>query len=728
MASLIWRESVARLVEVGATMLAGDSRGVLAKLDVPLDPDPLGEVIAGAIAEGRSRRRPRQEDRLEARHIRDRARATEDYARAIADATEFVGRYPRVEEFQKIVARLYQESRDERALAAWLGVTCRFPMAMDAFHSFLVVVHRRHGATVAAAVLKARFPRVPRRMDQLLVYAEACDLVGATSSRRAAFARLARKFAKRREAWLIALSWLEEEVGINRRAVSFLKWFAAGAGLVPPVSFRQPSFAPALTTSRRAPGKSQAPSSRALATLFDRVLDEREALHATRTEEAGPILLLTGSLGAGGAERQLVNTAIGLSRLSLQDRTLRTGPALDGITVVARSLRDRKDGTFYLADLRNAGIDVHSYREWPDFGGDLATSAVQSALQALGHLPWSMAEAVIKLTDGLRAQRPAVVHIWQDGLVYAAGLAAVLAHVPRIVLSGRSTPPPDRRQNYLPEYDVIYRSLLRAPGVSLSVNSYYAASRYAAWLDLNPERISVIPNGVAAPAAEGDADAVASYREFGARTAGSTFTLGAVMRLDEVKRPVEWIEAAAVLLGKVPGARCVIVGDGPFRPKVERRAEALGISGRCLFAGRSSCVGFWLSKMDMLMLLSAHEGLPNALIEAQLSGVPVITTPAGGAPETVVEGTTGFVTRPNPSAVEVADLIERVILEPNRLRQMGDAARRWAEERFPMSRMLERTMEVYGASNPETAGLPRCQGTSGHGPAAVLGFASHDTT
>ena len=59
--------------------------------------------------------------------------------------------------------------------------------------------------------------------------------------------------------------------------------------------------------------------------------------------------------------------------------------------------------------------------------------------------------------------------------------------------------------------------------------------------------------------------------------------------MDEVKRPLAWIDAAAALLDQVPGARCIIVGDGPFRIKAERRAEPWASpSGASSSAGRQA--------------------------------------------------------------------------------------------------------------------------------------------
>ena len=63
------------------------------------------------------------------------------------------------------------------------------------------------------------------------------------------------------------------------------------------------------------------------------------------------------------------------------------------------------------------------------------------------------------------------------------------------MLPGRSAPPPDRRERYLVEYDVIYKSLLRTPGVKLTVNSNHAAKRYASWLGIDPSEVSTAVSG-----------------------------------------------------------------------------------------------------------------------------------------------------------------------------------------------------------------------------------------
>lgn len=664
-------------------------------------PDPVLDAVKKGVASGNVKQRPTQEIRKRARAVRDHARERDARAGAISELLGFVENYPSTEEFQKIVARLLWEVNDERALEAWLGISLRFPQSMDAFHNFVQIAQRRKGPRAVSASLQARFPRMPKSLDQLLAYAEACDAAGEMTKRRAAFDQLSRMLAKRKESWLNASSWLEEEWGRYRTPGAILKRLAGGAGLRPQIVDNGEHLRTVIGEweegNSSTVNKDALASVRVLDVLFDRVLQARQSgTSSAPHRKTGSLVLLTGSLATGGAERQLVTTAVGLSKMSPQQRTLRDGVVLDPVRVIARSLCDRKDGQFFLTDLEGAGITVQSYRELPDFAGDLATSAVRPALRALGFLPWSTAEAVMKLTDHLRSINPEVVHIWQDGLVFAAGFAALLAGVPRIILSGRSTPPPDRRENYLVEYDIIYRSLLRAPGVKLTVNSRYAAARYAAWLDMAPERIAVIPNGVAPVQSVGDAWSQSAFQMFSERLGPDVLTVGAVMRLDEVKRPLQWVDAAAAIIGKVSNACFIIVGDGPFRKRMEKRAVALGIAERCLFVGRSACVGFWLSKMDALILLSAHEGLPNALIEAQLAGVPVITSPAGGAPETLISDVTGIITTTQPTPGEIAEIVFRLSAEPGRLEQMSVDAERWATAAFPVSRMLASTLQLYG--------------------------------
>jgi glycosyltransferase involved in cell wall biosynthesis len=328
---------------------------------------------------------------------------------------------------------------------------------------------------------------------------------------------------------------------------------------------------------------------------------------------------------------------------------------------------------------------------------------VRDFSQVLEILPPRVKEGVVHLVDYLRHEAPDVVHIWQDGMIFAAGLAALMADIPRVVLSVRTLPPIDRVNRWRLELEPIYRALLKTPGVVMTANSTMSARRYEEWLDMPRGAVPVIHNGVTRLDETPSADDQVLWRSFAHRTADADFTVGAVMRLDENKRPLDWLSVAESLHRRNPRTRFVIVGDGALRQESQEYAHRLGVADRVLFTGVSASVGYWLTRMDALLLLSRFEGMPNVLIEAQLAGKPVVTTPAGGAPETILPGRTGWVTS-SAETVDVpqvtqllADIME---MPPARRRDVGAAARAWAEEAFSVDLMLERTVRVFMASYP----------------------------
>jgi hypothetical protein len=123
-----------------------------------------------------------------------------------------------------------------------------------------------------------------------------------------------------------------------------------------------------------------------------------------------------------------------------------------------------------------------------------------------------MLEGVPRLSDPLRRWRPEIVQIWEERTVFDVALAALIARVPRIIVSLRSVPAIDRPDRYRVEYPLIFNALLSADHVGLSCNSKYAAARYAAWLGVDPTRFEIIPNGAERLPADGGALSQRLYR------------------------------------------------------------------------------------------------------------------------------------------------------------------------------------------------------------------------
>ena len=97
--------------------------------------------------------------------------------------------------------------------------------------------------------------------------------------------------------------------------------------------------------------------------------------------------------------------------------------------------------------------------------------------------------------------------------------------------------------------------------------------------------------------------------------------------------------------GSIPerNFRLLVVGEGPDREKLERHTLAVGIDKKVEFLGNISNVSEILANSDIFLMSSAWEGLPIALIEATLTGLPVIVTNVGGSAEVVHQCANGFV-------------------------------------------------------------------------------------
>lgn len=138
------------------------------------------------------------------------------------------------------------------------------------------------------------------------------------------------------------------------------------------------------------------------------------------------------------------------------------------------------------------------------------------------------------------------------------------------------------------------------------------------------------------------------------------------------------------------GARLVLVGDGPRQAALRRLCQQLGLESSVLFAGRvpRDRVPDLLRQADVFALPVRTrlvglnpEGLGLSFLEAAASGLPVIVGRSGGAPETVIDGRTGYVVEPDdPQAV--ADRIDQLLADPARARAMGAAGRDYIAGRY----------------------------------------------
>ncbi|MDQ3346512.1 MAG: glycosyltransferase [Acidobacteriota bacterium] len=154
------------------------------------------------------------------------------------------------------------------------------------------------------------------------------------------------------------------------------------------------------------------------------------------------------------------------------------------------------------------------------------------------------------------------------------------------------------------------------------------------------------------------------------------------------------IEAATLVLPQVPDARFVIAGEGELRPAIERQIREHRLEKHVLLAGFRPDVLSLHKAFDLFVMSSLTEGLGTSVIDAMACGKPVVATTAGGIPELVVEGETGFLVAPRDHQA-MARAITILLKDEALRRRMGEAGRTRARLRFSAERMVQETLRVY---------------------------------
>ncbi len=356
------------------------------------------------------------------------------------------------------------------------------------------------------------------------------------------------------------------------------------------------------------------------------------------------IAFVAGTLGKGGAEKQLIYMVQALCRIGVDVRVY-----------------ELTTGEFYEHVLQDWGIQT-------EYVGRFSSPFVR----------------LLDLTIALARFRP---HIIQSVHFFTNLYAAVSAPICKAIAIGSI------RNDLLTELDgnrFWGRWLLHVPPV-LVTNSH-AGSKNATALGIRPKKVLVLRNVIDLPGFDAATTSGACQA-----SPPSHATAIAVGRLVHDKRFDRFLTAVALARRVVPGLKGILVGDGPEAQNLKAQTRALGLGPESmLFLGRREDVPNLLKQADMLVISSDHEGFPNVLLEAMAARLPVITTPAGDAGEVVQEGTTGFVVPFNDTEAMV-DRMVRLAVSHNLRRQLGEAGRHRVAQHFGFQSLTEQLLSLYGS-------------------------------
>jgi len=171
--------------------------------------------------------------------------------------------------------------------------------------------------------------------------------------------------------------------------------------------------------------------------------------------------------------------------------------------------------------------------------------------------------------------------------------------------------------------------------------------------------------------------------------------VGYVGRFSEEKGIVHLLHAVPVTLIKKPEVKFLFIGDGPLQHTVNQYILDNNLSDTIILHGWVShdVLPVCFNHMNLLVIPSDTEGLPNVMLEAMACGTPVLATPVGAITDVIIDGKTGFIME-NNSPECIAQNVIRALRSPD-LESIAENGRRFIEENFTFGKTLETWNRVF---------------------------------
>ena len=308
--------------------------------------------------------------------------------------------------------------------------------------------------------------------------------------------------------------------------------------------------------------------------------------------------------------------------------------------------------------------------------------------------PWKDARAWQKLTGLFRARQPQLVHTHSGKAGVLGRLAAARAGVP-IILHTIHGPSFGSFQGW--SANALFRSAERyaARGTTHFVIVAEAMKRQYLAAGIGcPDQYTKIFSGFALEPFLDSTNDLQLRARLG--LAPDDIVIGKIARLFKLKGHDDLFAIAPALVQKCPRIKFLLVGDGPWRGRLESRARSLGLEKHVVFTGlvAPSAVPPIVGVMDLLVHLSLREGLPRALPQALAAARPVVAYDADGANEVCLENETGFLVAPG-DLPGLSERLLRLAQDPALRQRLGCRGQRFVQERFGVQHMVDDLYQLY---------------------------------
>jgi len=209
---------------------------------------------------------------------------------------------------------------------------------------------------------------------------------------------------------------------------------------------------------------------------------------------------------------------------------------------------------------------------------------------------------------------------------------------------------------------------------------------------VSEKNISYVPNSV-------------SLSDFGNKNSSGLFRkelnltpknllIGNIGRLSPEKGQCDFIEAAKIISEKYEEVRYILIGDGPDYHFLKDYTDQLKLTEKVIFAGYRKDITDVYSSLNLIVLSSYTEGMPNVILEAMAAEVPIIATRVGGVSELIENGNTGIMVDPGKPK-ELASAINHALSNPKLLMKLVKKAKKNIEEKFSVERNILLIHKIY---------------------------------
>ena len=353
------------------------------------------------------------------------------------------------------------------------------------------------------------------------------------------------------------------------------------------------------------------------------------------------------SLGKGGAERQLYELIKGINRNKFS-------PLVISLT----------EGGYWKEKIQALGVQT-------------------IGLRRKKNKEFSRLFRLIKLLRTIKAD---IVHTYMFSANTYGRIAAVFSGIPIIIASERNISEIGKDKK---RYEIIIDQFLSIFTHQIICNSFNCYNSIVNNYSINKGKVITIHNGI-------DVSRISKKDLTAFKNISAKKVIGTVGRLEHQKNHRHFLRMAKILIEKSENIylEFLIAGKGQLLSRLKVYAQELEIEKNINFLGEVNDVSELYQNLDIFVLTSHFEGLPNVIMEAMASSLPVVAVNVGGTRELIRENITGFLCPPD-NAEKLADKVNYLIKNHKEAKKMGINGRNYIENNFGINKMIQMTEDTY---------------------------------